>query len=302
MKALMTVLTILIVLACGKKDDAPLPNPGTSTGRGDTGTTTGSTTGSTGTTTGSTGTVPVSDRYNWPEGATVDIEIDKSTLESFMQRTVNVSGSVVPAKLNVAMTSQGIVNGNQVYRGRAPYKSGSLSVDAVAFRLAFEELQSSGTGTRYTELKFFTSYLNNSYGTPLYKNRFNRMYVSQLEGVQHFKAFAQDRYGSILFVADGIDDNGLFSGRLYFHNFDQVVATQGPELWESCWMIQAGPYECRDYLDPTTGSEQNDQVMRPELRVNPYRQRVNLRGQNLGQMFFQLTTFQALNGQKALNN
>jgi len=279
-KALIVALTIMIVAACAQKDEAAGPSPQPPGRDGGTGGSTGGSTGGTGGTTGGT-TPPV-----WTEGATVDTNVDKSTLEAFMGRPVNVTGSTVPLKMNVFMGNRGDSLYPQAFAG--------------IIRLTFAENDSAGT-LRYKEFRFEASYKTTAIPGASHsvaeKNRFNGWTSSTV-----FKAYTQDNYGSLLIVVDSKDDSGLLGGRLYFHNYrfppdGAPVPPIGPEYADACWLIQTGIYDCRDYLVPY----QDDMVMMMTSSLYPNRVWESAT-QNYGQMYRELIRFQALNGQLALEN
>lgn len=66
-----------------------------------------------------------------------------------------------------------------------------------------------------------------------------------------FSGFFQDTYGGIVLVIDNAmsvnqgdgQGGGTISGQIWYRNFANTYATQGPE--RKCWFIYAGPYDCR---------------------------------------------------------
>jgi hypothetical protein len=309
-KALIVALTLLLIAACTKKDEAAAPSgdgsgygrgtDGSTTG-GTTGGTTGSTTGTTGSTTGSTtgttsgsttGEVPNGDRYAWPDGATTDVTFNKATLEAFVDRPVNKAGTTVLGKINILLGNRPTATYPQSYAG--------------LIRIAYEE-DGSTTNSVYKEYRFEASWhTTQSYAGGSHsfneKNRFNG-YTSATV----FKAYTQDAYGSILMVSDRKDDSGLLGGRLYFYNYRNCNGTDpsiviGPEYADACWLIQSGPYDCRDYLDANSASAQDDQRMIMSIALNPFRTWISRQNQNCGVKYRELVSFNGINGQRALEN
>lgn len=89
--------------------------------------------------------------------------------------------------------------------------------------------------------------IQNGYDNGVYESEFNRWFVSN--GLPVFSGFFQDNYGSIVLVvensieqADG-QGPGVLSGSVWYRNFAQVFAPQGP--MRKCWFIYSGPYNCR---------------------------------------------------------
>jgi len=102
--------------------------------------------------------------------------------------------------------------------------------------------------------------------------RFNKFVTTN--GKLHFKAFFQDQYGAIVLVGDAVTDTGYASGRVYYHNFPQTAAVQGPN--EKCWNITRGPYDCRDFLiniddEGHSTSDIHEMIVSTGESMNPYR-------------------------------
>lgn len=308
MKVLIVALTLLMFAACTKKDEAAAPSAdaGNGYGRGTDGGTTGGTTGgtsggttgstsggTTGSTSGSTtGEVPNSERYAWADGATTDVTFNKATLEAFVDRPVNKSGTSVLGKINILLGNRPTGSYPQSYAG--------------IIRIAYEE-DGTTTNSVYKEYRFEASWKSTqsiSGGTHTYseKNRFNG-YTSATV----FKAYTQDAYGSILMVSDRKDDSGLLGGRLYYYNYRNCNGTDpsigiGPEYADACWLIQSGPYDCRDYLDANSASAQDDQNMIMSIALNPFRTWISRQNQNCGVKYRELVNFNGINSARALEN
>ncbi|MEQ1878725.1 MAG: hypothetical protein ABL958_18935, partial [Bdellovibrionia bacterium] len=108
------------------------------------------------------------------------------------------------------------------------------------------------------------------------------------------RAFFEDRFGSLLMVVDGVDDVGLMSGSIYFHNFGSTYAQKpiGPQA--RCWLIKIGPYDCRDYLVGSGDDNKKNVVM--SSAIYPYRVKDGV------STYKKLGTFSGLDGSKAFGN
>jgi hypothetical protein len=77
-------------------------------------------------------------------------------------------------------------------------------------------------------------------------------------GTQLFHGIFQDAYGAVVLVIDSVSSSGLgdgtgtglLSGSIWFQNFGQTNAVQGPN--SMCWQIQVGPFDCRTFLVGST--------------------------------------------------
>lgn len=85
------------------------------------------------------------------------------------------------------------------------------------------------------------------YDNGVYEAEYNRWFIAN--GLPVFSGFFQDSYGSIVLVVENSIDQadgqgpGVLSGSVWYRNFAQVFAPQGPE--RKCWFIYNGPYDCR---------------------------------------------------------
>lgn len=124
-------------------------------------------------------------------------------------------------------------------------------------RLYYEELDSYGCAMPRSA--------NFHSGSNASENRFNRFYDGS--GVSLFKGFFEDQdynypewingteFGSVILIVNGVsrDDRGLLEGEIWSKNYDRNRCNRDPAGcgWRSstfCWLISAGPYECRDFL------------------------------------------------------
>ncbi|MGE3973239.1 MAG: hypothetical protein AB7F59_01795 [Bdellovibrionales bacterium] len=208
----------------------------------------------------------ISERYNWPSGSTVNLQVDSyQTLESFLQRPANIDINVNPVmKMNVDLDR---------YRTTG-FFSGKI-------RLAFEEASSTGSGTKYNEYIFDAGNESLSNLT-LYNGFYN------IGGVIYFKGFAQDRFGGLIIIVDQADGVGPLSGTIYFKNF-QSTNVQSQEY---CWNIKSSGntaysgYDCRDFL--VNNNINMTSSVHPNRTIN-------------GQGFYtRLGTFSMLNGSTAI--
>lgn len=80
-----------------------------------------------------------------------------------------------------------------------------------------------------------------------YEAQYN--YWFNYQGKTVYNGFFQDTIGAVVLVIDGTQNQGdgqgggLVSGSLWYKNFAQVLASQGP--MRKCWFITLGPYDCR---------------------------------------------------------
>jgi hypothetical protein len=87
----------------------------------------------------------------------------------------------------------------------------------------------------------------NSRDDGAYEAQYN--YWFNYQGQTVFNGFFQDTIGAVVLVIDGSQNQGdgqgggLVSGSLWYKNFAQVLASQGP--MRKCWFITLGPYDCR---------------------------------------------------------
>lgn len=103
-----------------------------------------------------------------------------------------------------------------------------------------EGLFHSGTSTNQS----FPSYSNNDGQA---EAEYNTWFL--ISGKKAFTGFFQDNYGAIVLVIDSSvnqgdgQGNSLVNGSVWYKNFAQSFATQGP--MRKCWFITLGPYDCR---------------------------------------------------------
>lgn len=120
------------------------------------------------------------------------------------------------------------------------YGSVKLSYDDAGSR--YEGVFNSGSGVN-SHLDYSGS---NGLKEYVYNIWFNNQYTS---GKTVFTGFFQDTYGGVVLVVDSVVNQGdgqggsYVSGSLWYRNFANVLAPQGPE--RKCWYITKGPYDCR---------------------------------------------------------
>jgi len=117
---------------------------------------------------------------------------------------------------------------------------GKVAISYLDNNIRYQGWLESGLGQNST-------YKINSRDDGKYEAQFN--YWFPHSGKTVYSGFFQDTIGAVVLVIDGTQNQGdgqgggLVSGSLWYKNFAQVLAPQGP--MRKCWFISLGPYDCR---------------------------------------------------------
>ena len=117
---------------------------------------------------------------------------------------------------------------------------GRVAISYTDNNIRYQGWLESGVGLNST-------YNINSRDDGKYEAQFNYWFPNQ--GKTVFSGFFQDTIGAVVLVIDNVQNQGdgqgggLVSGSLWYKNFAQVLAPQGP--MRKCWFISLGPYDCR---------------------------------------------------------
>lgn len=264
MRALLLVTFLLVLAACGGGQHADVPS---GPGSGD-GTAVPTPTPDP----NATPTPAPSNPYNWTSGAVADFIVpDVSVLEQYVGRPLNFpSNQAVEMKINVDM-----------------YDVSTSSVAAYGGLIRIGYVEPGAGGLQYYHEGVFTA------GGSEFEAGYNRWTTFGNQMV--LRAFLEDRFGSILLVVDGVDDQGMLNGSIYFHNFGSTYAQKPPAPNGRCWLIKVGPFDCRDFL---VGSGSDDSKKNVVMTSSVYPNRVK----SGTPTYIKLGNFTGLDGSKAFAN
>lgn len=209
---------------------------------------------------------------NYTTGATGDLVIPD--LRIFEQYTGRIPNSPSEFKINIDLRDVDSSTATAAYGGTV--------------RIYYKELTSSGSYI----YPYPGTFVSGNTATEAMYNKF----VTQGNATL-FKAFFEDMAGGLIIVVDSIDDLGLWSGKVFFKNF-QCNRNPGdppcnPVKPKRCWFISIGPYDCAAFktgrlITNSSSSLYGSWEINTSIRTYP-------------EDYTLLGTFQDLDSEKALN-
>jgi hypothetical protein len=164
----------------------------------------------------------------------------------------------------------------------------SRAVYGGTIHIGYKELTSSGSYIYPTPGTFVSG------NTPT-EAMYNK-FVTQ-GGATLFKGFFEDVAGGLIIVADSIDDLGIWSGKVFFKNFQCNRGPYDPPCNpvkpKRCWFISIGPYDCASFktgnlITNPSSTLYGSWEIKTDIRTYP-------------EDYTLLGSFQNLDSQKALN-
>ena len=182
----------------------------------------------------------------YPNGANVTLTaVSVSVLRDYVGTPLNNPGTIT---LNVNLSPYTITTEYGTYKSYG----GDMHIRFLDNQGNGTCIDHNGSFTAGSGAKVFDN------GGESYDTKFNSwdpVITSNTRAMGKFRAFFEDALipnppGALILTVDSVTDINNLSGSVYYYNFHST-AYHPPTF---CWFVYTGPYDCRDFTVPPTGT------------------------------------------------